>query len=226
MLVLPTVKMLPQLTEGHEAQFIIYALILLFLGVARQAEGERIWLFLRSFSNVTLVDQQIRQERSFSRLALIVFVFSLLALSVFVSLALQEHGYFREFNFTGLMLSSLVFFLLFTTARVALYSLVAWLFQLDELYQHHTFQWLLSNFVLCLFLLPLSIVYSFGPTIVAPYVIHAGLAALAIFYMMRIIRLFYAASSGHRVPLMYNFLYLCALEILPPLLVITVVSRQ
>lgn len=218
--------MIPQEILGREPEFIIYLLILLFIGVARQAEGERIGLFLRSFTSASLVDQQVRQERSFTRLALLVFVFVLLVLSVFLPHALHAHGYFPEFSFLGLMLTCLVLFLLATTGRVALYAFISWLFQMDELQQTHTFHWLLTNFILCILLLPIAILYSFGPAEIAVPIINAGLSLLVLFYVIRMVRLFYLASSTYRVPLVYNFLYLCALEILPPLLVITVVSRQ
>lgn len=213
-------------TERQETEFVILMLMLLLLGFARQTERERLSLFIRSFTNPMLADHQIRQERSFTRFALLVFVVVLASLSTFGTLALQHFDFFDDFSFIGLFATLVIGIILLTLVRTSVYSAASWLFRLAPLQQMHTFHWLLTNFILSLVLLPLSALYLFGPAGLKDLWIYAGFGALAIFFSVRVLRLFYLSSNSFRVPLMYNFLYLCALEILPLLLSIAVILRQ
>ena len=183
-------------------------------------------MFMQSFTNTTLVDQQLRQERAFSRLALIAFSSVLFILSCFITLSLRYFGYFHDFSFFGLYATLVIVLVLMTTGRVAIYSLLAWLFDLDALQQHYSFHWLLTNFILVLGLLPLSILISFGPRSLIGGEVWLGLGAILIFYFIRVLRLGSICAFQFRIPLHYNFIYICALEILPILLAMTLVSRQ
>jgi len=212
--------------EGREIEFLVLTLILLLLGITRQTERERFSLFIRSFTNPMLADQLVRQERSFTRFALLVFIITLASVSVFGALALQYLSFFEDFSFIGLFAALLIGFVLLTMVRTAVYSAASWLFALSYLQQIHTFHWLLTNFILSLMLLPFSALYFFGPANLRGLWVYGGLASLAIFFLIRVLRLFYISSNSFRVPLMYNFLYLCALEILPLLLSIAVILRQ
>jgi hypothetical protein len=217
--------MIEHLAIGRESEFIVYTLILLFVGLISHFESDRLNLFLRSFTNTNLIDQQLRQERAFSRLALLAFVIVILVISTFVVNALQYHGFFLDFSFLGLFMSVLLVLILLTTARVALYAFLAWLFDLEGLQEHHTFHWLLTNLITCSLLLPVSVVYSFGPELLRPTSISFGMIVLAVFYTIRVLRLSHISNKLFRVPLHYNFLYICALEIMPLTLVSAALLR-
>lgn len=211
--------MIEHLSTGRESEFIIYTLILLFVGFMSHFESDRMNLFIRSFTNTNLIEQQLRQERAFSRLALLAFIIVMMVISSFVVNALQFKGYFMDFSFTGLFLSVVLVLILITTARVALYAFLTWLFELEGLQEHHTFHWLLTNLIACMFLLPISMTYSFGPDSFKYWSISTGVVVLITFYAIRVFRLSYISSALFQVPTHYNFLYICALEIMPLLLV-------
>lgn len=208
------------------APYIVFLTILLTIGLARLLEGERLQLFFRSFLNTNLVDQQLRQERAFSRLAIFLFILVMMIIATYLTLYFHEIDLFLDFSFTGLFTAVIVSLAILTTFRVALYSLLAWLFNLEGLQQHHTFHWLLTNVVLCSVLLPVSIVGFYGPTIIQSVFLQVGFWVIITFYVIRILRIAYISSTDFRVPLAYNFLYICALEILPLLVIATVISRQ
>lgn len=219
-------EMIRNTVIGQEAEVLVFVLLLLLLSITRYSEETRLTLFLRSFTNANLVDQQLRQERAFSRLAILSFVIILLSTSAFIALAFHHFTLFLDFSFLGLMLFVLIGLILLTTARVALYAFIAWLFELDHLQQQHSFHWLLNNFILSLFLIPASILISFAPPLISTALVYAGLLVMSVFYTIRVLRLTSITHSSFHVPVQYNFLYICALEILPPLLVITLISRQ
>ena len=112
------------------------------------------------------MDQQLRQERAFSRLAIFLFILVMMIIATYLTLYFHEIDLFLDFSFIGLFTGVIVSLAILTTFRVALYSLLAWLFNLEALQQHHTFHWLLNNVVLCSIILPVSIVGFYGPTII------------------------------------------------------------
>lgn len=209
-----------------DAAFIIFLVILLFLGLIRTFEGERFKTFLRSLTNLNLIDQQLRQERAFSRLAILLFLLVMTVISAYLCILLQHQNLFTDFSYIGLFVSVFIALAIFTTLRVALYSLLAWVFKMELLQQHHTFHWLLTNVVLSLLLIPVSVIGLFGPPVIQGPLISFGLWLLLAFYLLRVLRVGYISSLLFRVPLAYNFLYICALEILPLCIAVVFVSRQ
>ena len=127
------------------APYVIFLIILFIFGLARQLEGDRLQLFFRSFLNTNLVDQQLRQERAFSRLAIFLFILVMMIIATYLTLYFHEIDLFLDFSFIGLFTGVIVSLAILTTFRVALYSLLAWLFNLEALQQHHTFHWLFKQ---------------------------------------------------------------------------------
>ena len=77
--------------QSNTIEFIMLGILLISIGFIRQSEGARMSLFIRSFVNESLASQQIRQERSFNRMAIPVFIISGFSVSLFVAqIAIQS----------------------------------------------------------------------------------------------------------------------------------------
>jgi len=115
--------------------------------------------------------------------------------------------------------------LLMTIGRAMVYLALAMLFGFTPQIRLINLQWLQLNFILALILLPLSITLTFGPESFEAGLIWTGLILIGLTYILRSLRLF---STAHELQasLVYNVLYLCALEILPPILVVVSILRQ
>ncbi|MEX2597311.1 MAG: DUF4271 domain-containing protein [Salibacteraceae bacterium] len=219
-------KWIERTLNSHDTEFILAAVLLLILGMMHQNERERLAVFVRSFINPSLVNQQIRQERAFNRIAIPLFFAIIFILGFFLATSFKHFGIAKDipFNSQFLLLSGIL--LLITLIRAVIYHLMGILLNLRKALQLHTTNWLLNNFILSLIILPLAIVASFAPeTIVRPFIIF-GLCIMALFYLIRSFRLFGMTQQEIQVPLFYNVLYLCALEILPPLLIVVTILRN
>lgn len=212
--------------QSNESLFIVYLLIFLLLGILRQTERERFEVFIRSFTNTHMAEQQIRQERSFVRIGSFVFLISLLVTSVFLAQAIHFAGWMLSFSFGALFSLTVVSLLLFIALRMAIYTALGWLFEVEDLQLIHTFHWLQSSFMWALFLLPVSIFYTYGSAQWHKHWMIIGLCIGLILFLIRSFRVFSAASGAYRVSLIYNIFYLCALEFLPLAVVIAVIFRQ
>lgn len=212
--------------QSNEIFFIIYVIIFLLLGILRQSERERFQVFIRSFTNANSIEQQIRQERSFLRVGIFVFLISLIITSVFLAQAMHFAGWLLSFSFGALFSLIIVGLLLFTAFRMAIYTALGWLFEVEDLQLIHTFHWLQSSFIWALILLPVSILFTFGSADWQAHWLHAGLIMGLILFLIRSLRVFSTAASGYRISVIYNIFYLCALEFLPLAVVIAVIFRQ
>lgn len=218
--------MIEQVNNSNEAAFIVYLLILLILGIAKQSEGNRLGVFLNSFFNTLLVDQQLRQERAFVRVGSFVVVISLLITSVFITQLLEYYQLSGGFSFGALLSLVIIGLLLFSAFRMAVYTAFSWLFEVENLQVLHTFHWLLSSFLWALVLLPFSVLITFGNSSWTPYLLGTGLIIGGLLFVIRTFRVFGAGISNFRISLIYNIFYLCALEILPSITLIVVIFRQ
>ena len=214
------------ITEQNDPWFILFAVLLLVLGLMRQSEGERLRIFLRSFFNPLLLSQQVRQERAYNRITVPVFGFIIFTLSAFF-LHLMDWlawelpgGFWSRFGILVILLTSA------TLLRFVVYVGFSALFDLSSVLRLHNLQWLLHNFVMAIALLPITIVVTYGPASLFTPLMFIGLSILFSTYLLRAFRLFGMTQSELHTPLLYNVLYFCALEILPPVLIAVGVWRE
>lgn len=213
-------------SDPHEIEFFLYVLILLMLGGVRMLEGQRLKTFIRSFTNPLLIDQQLREERSFNRISLVLVVIMMMIHAVFFYLCLRHFGVYGNWS-AWLLIPALMFlYFVLSAVRMAAYSGFAWVFEMGNFLNEYSYHWLLHNFLLSLALLPVSILHSFGPEAWSDILMRGGLALMGLAFILRNGRMFLIAGRTYRIPLIYNIFYLCGLEFLPLLLLITVAVRQ
>ena len=222
------VRMEPRLIvpDTNEIEFFAYLLILFLLGGVRMAEGQRLGVFLRSFWNPLLIDQQLREERSFNRISLVLIVIMMLIHALFFYLCLRHFQLYENWSAWFLIPALMLMYFVLSAIRMAAYSGFAWVFDMNDFLREYSYHWLLNNFLLGLGLLPISILHSFGPADWNDLLIKTGLILMGLAFIFRNGRMFFIAGTTYRVPLIYNIFYLCGLEFLPLLLLITVAARQ
>lgn len=224
-LALLTMKWIETIVDSYTVEFTILTLLMLVLGLIRQSEYARVALFLRSFSNASLISQQVREEKAFNRIAIPIFFLVVAIMSFFFGKMFHHFNLLVEWTFISLFFIIYAGLLILTGLRALIYFSLSELFNLGYIHRVHSFHWLLNNFILSLIILALNIVYSFGPKDTHSMLIYSGLIALFFLSIMRSIRVFALFIAEARIPLFYNVLYLCALEFLPPLIVGAAVYR-
>lgn len=215
-----------QSITDKSTEFLLILAVLMLLGILRQTDGQRLSLFIRSFINPSLLDQQVREERAFNKLAIPLFFAVLSTLSIFLSLSLERLGLLKELEFIFSFAVVAMLILALTLLRGLFYLFLAYLFDLRKVLQAHASIWLLNNFILALLILPLTIIISFGSQPFSKELSLFGIALFFTFYLIRSIRLFTLTQRENHVPLLYNVLYLCALEIMPPIIIGVAILRQ
>ena len=212
--------------QSNTIEFIMLGILLISIGFIRQSEGARMSLFIRSFVNESLASQQIRQERSFNRMAIPVFIISGFSVSLFVAQIAIQSDRFEGTHFLTAFIAVFASLSVLSAGRFAIYSGISWLFNLDKLMSIFSFNWLLNVFILALALIPISAFIAFGPKGWEYVLVQSGLMLLIGFYILRAVRMFSIVRKSFKVPLVFNLFYLCTLELLPLVIVISAISKQ
>lgn len=122
-----------------------------------------------------------------------------------------------QFSFLYLLQQISLFLLIYFLAKLLVYRFSAWLFQEGELINQYVFQLNLYSKFMGVLLLVLWILLIYSP-ISASVLFRIGLFLLLLFLTLQTLRAFVIGRSEGK-SLLLIILYLCALEILPWLLI-------
>jgi len=190
------------------------------LAYARFDNGIRLTSFMRSFFNQGLADQNVRQGKNFTRMSLPLLVVNLGTVAYILTKWWTQTANELDYSFHTYFLLVFAAVMLITAARFAFYAFLSWLFDLGPLFEKHTYTWMLNATVMSMLLLPAIVLVSFGPSDWQTLLLQLSIFLLGIFHLIRGFRIFFMLQKDGRTSLVYNIFYLCALEFLPPALVL------
>ena len=206
--------------------FLLITVLSAIVLYTRAIIGNTWTLMFRSTYNSRAVSQLMREENVMenSYSGLLVFIF-------FMSLALL---FFNIQEYLGLnSIISIPFFtyllLLFMLAaiyisKVGILYLLNIVFEKRELFNEYVIVFMNINIVMGITLIPLSLIYSYGIVISQKLILIFSVIVLLGSIILRLVRVF---ELGLRYKMKwYNIiLYLCTLEILPAILIMTVIKN-
>lgn len=193
---------------------IIFVLIL--FGWLRVGFGRFVQLAVQAAFNFYTA-KRVREESNILRSR----IFHFMNLLFFISLALFVTQWFDYQNWDLWGLNGILLFLAFFgfvivvySLRAALMAVIDFLFLAKGDFMYYTNTIFIYNRMIGLLLLPLIAVIPFIDPQVTPWLFYAGLIVIVFFYIFRIFR---GLNFGikNRLSIFYLILYLCALEILP-----------
>ncbi len=154
-----------------------------------------------------------------NRVSVFLSVFFVFTLTLFIGRILSYYGYHPSFlGKSSLPVVSLVtalFIILAYCIKFATIKLFGFIFNL----QKEASDYMLTIFLFCnalgLFMLPVVIGITFVKQVSPQVFIYSGMGIIALFLFVRIIRGLIRGLYSSEISKIYLFLYLCALEILP-----------
>ena len=121
-------------------------------------------------------------------------------------------------GFVRFIMFALVIAILFTIKMIVLWLLSS-IFKSERPAYTYIFTIFLFNMMAGLLLLPIVILTAYAPVEYRALLIKAGLIILGAIFLYRIARVFIIWTSQLRASIFYLFLYICAFEIAPLLLI-------
>lgn len=174
-----------------------------------------------SIVNLQMAKQLFREDYKlnkrvpllFSLLFIIIFSFFLQLLNTHYRLILNETSALVQYVFFITLL------LLMYTVKFTVNSIIAFITKISEVDKEYRFTVMIFNQVAAIVLFPLVVLLQFS-NLPANYILYVSLALIAMFMLFRLYRGLVISSLEQNLGVLYIFLYLCTLEILPILLLI------
>ena len=165
-------------------------------------------------------EQNSLQQRISNVLNLLFFLVS----AVFISQLLKYY----DLSFLGLnhFYSSIVVSLLYTAGvyfKALIYKTLGYLFDAGNITSEYIHNSFVINKVLALTVLPVLVAIPFVPDGITEIFIYSGVFLYTVFYLFKILRGFQIIILRNQ-SLYFSFLYLCALEIVPILIINKIIS--
>lgn len=206
--------------DNHEALFYFLVALLSYFACIRLIFGKYLDNLMTLFFRVTMRQQQIRdqllQNPLPSLLLNILFVIStgyyLALLSRYYNLVFVESFWLTLLYAIGLV--SAIYL-----AKFVVLKLTGWVFNIRSATDTYVFIVFLVNKMIGVFLLPFIILMSFPDQLLMPVLVLLSYIMLGLFLGYRFLNSFRPIRSEIKVNRFHFFLYLCAFEIAPLLLI-------
>jgi hypothetical protein len=136
-------------------------------------------------------------------------------MAVFLYVLIRSRLEFEGLNLFLLLIASVVLIYFIKHLAIMLFQKV--FTSLKEIISY-SFSVMIYNIVLGIALMPVNIFASFSSSLIAEIFIYLGLLIIVLFYLFRLFRGFLSTYSYFISSIFHYFMYLCAFEILPLLL--------
>ncbi len=197
-----------------------------FLGIIKTS-------FPRYFENIfslvfraSLKQKQIREQLLQAALpSLLLNILFVLSGGLFVFFVLQHYSLLQQFSFWWLLLYSCGVVAITYLVKYLVLRFTGWVFNMKEAAATYIFIVYLVNKLMGIFLLPVLAMLAFAPALWKPPLITAGFAIVLLFFVYRYLVSFAPVRREVKVSQFHFFIYLCAFEIAPLLLMYKVLQR-
>jgi hypothetical protein len=197
--------------------FILLCLCFALFAFINTVYKKRVLQLMKAFWVSNYSNQLVKAENVLIKQAsLLLSVLFLFSFSLF-SYQLVHHYYRNFLIYSGLELYFLIMLCLiaFYAVKLLCFTLVAVIFKADDETKEYTFNVFLINQTIGLLLFPLVALINYLPANNRAVLLFVGLLLIVSFFLFRIIKGLVSLWFSGVFSKSYLFLYLCALEILP-----------
>lgn len=207
--------------QGERWIMIAVLLLILSFAIVRNAFAKDIEFILRAFYDIRLLNQSVAGGSLFNTWPFVLMNI-LFGLSVGMYLFLVGRFFDLDYAFDGLewyLLLSISVMGLFVLKIYAL-RILGFLFEVQKIARLYISILFLTYFHAAILFLPLILAFSLSSQAYAASFLYIGLALTAILVIYQLYRISTQLLTQQSFPKLYLFIYLCALEICPILILV------
>ena len=205
--------------ENETLFYFLLALLLYFAGI-KFFFGKYVDNLATLFFRVTMRQQQIRDQLLQTPLAsLLLNILFVVCSGLYLSLIARYYEFTVFGGFWTTFLYAMGFVSAIYVGKFMILKITGWIFNISSATDTYIFIVFLVNKMIGIFLLPLIILLSFPNRYLLPVVILLSYIMLVLLFGYRFINSFRPIRSEIKVNRFHFFLYLCAFEIAPLLLI-------
>ncbi len=212
--------------EGSELFFYLLLVLFLYFALIRlifaKYLGDLFMLFFRS----TLRQQQLREQLLQSPLpSLLLNILFVLTGSLYASLLFRYNKLMPETNLWLLWLNCLLVLVVVYSGKFLVLKTMGWVLRISRATDIYLFVVFMVNKMAGIFLLPVILLLAFPEPQLLPVIISLSLFVLALLLVYRFLVSYRLIRNEIKLNLFHFFLYLCAFEIAPLLLIFKVLLK-
>ena len=217
--------------ESNDLMFYVLVGLLFYFALIKTLFGKYVNNLIAIFLRITLKQQQLREQLLQAPLpSLMLNVLFLLSGGFYASLLLDYYkSSFTENFWLQTAYCILMLALIYLTKFIVLKA-AGWIFRITKATDTYIFIVFLVNKMLGIILLPFIVLYVFQPPPVQQVLVTLSLMFIIFLFAYRYIFSFLPLKTEIKMNLLHFFIYLCAFEIAPLLLIykvlLTIVERS
>ncbi|HJU45664.1 MAG TPA: DUF4271 domain-containing protein [Chitinophagaceae bacterium] len=205
---------------GKEGPFYLLMGILLFLALIKVVFGKYMHNLFAVFFRVSLKQKQMREQLLQAPLpSLLLNILFFITGGLYATFLLQHYHLLPDVGFWWLLIYCVAALTILYLAKLLMLKLTGWIFNMRLATDTYSFIVFLVNKLLGICLLPLLLFMAFSQPAVVSVVITLSWCLVAGLFAYRYITSFGAMRKEIKVSRFHFFLYLCAFEIIPLLLI-------
>jgi hypothetical protein len=206
---------------GETWVFAIIIILILFFAILKNAFTKELGFIVQAFYSNRTLNQINKEDNLFSSWPFL-FLYLLFGFTIGMFLYLSGKYFQLEYNYRGfewfLVLSGLVIGLF--TLKIFVLKILGFFFGVQKLVKEYVTILYLSYFNSALIFLPLILAYSLTPNRYAGIFSYIAILCIIVVFVFQFLRAGTSVVSNYHFSKFYLFIYLCALEICPVLILI------
>jgi lysylphosphatidylglycerol synthetase-like protein (DUF2156 family) len=211
--------------RGKDGLFYILAGLLFFFALIKLLFGKYVGNLLGLVFRGSLRQKQIREQLLQTPLpSLFLNIFFVLVAGLYIFFLLQHYQTMPDKGFWLLLSYCVIAIGLIYLVKFLVLKFIGWVFNIREAADTYIFIVFLVNKLLAIFLLPLLIVMTFSISSWANVLLTLSYIMVVVFFAYRYIVSFAPVRREVKVSQFHFFMYLCAFEIIPLLLIYKILS--
>ena len=172
------------------------------------------------FFKVTMRQQQIREQLLQTPLAsLMLNILFVISAGLYLAFLSRYYQFADDLSFRLLIIYSIIFVALIYLGKFLFLKIIGWLFGVQKATDMYIFIVFMVNKMLGIFLLPILVLLAFPHPVLHPIVVVLSLFLVGFLFAYRFFISFKPVRSEVKINRFHFFLYLCAFEIAPLILI-------
>lgn len=201
--------------------FLILFAAFVWLYVSNRKKLEQV---VKDFYQTRFTNQNKRDEFFIgSRISIFLSTFFVFTITIFITQVIAFYDITVNTTYSLPIVIAILIIIVYGLKFLAI-ALLGAVFQVQRKAKEYITSIFLFCNVLGLFMLPLVVCLTFMRQVPSAVFIYAGIALIAFFILIRMVRGAYIGLKSPKISKIYLFMYLCALEILPIILMVKIFS--
>jgi hypothetical protein len=206
--------------RSYDGLFYLLVGMLFFFAIIKLVFGKYLGNLLTLFFRISMRQQQIREQVLQSPLpSLLLNLLFVLSGGLYGSFLLQYYHYGAADQVWVFFLYGALFLAVIYLIKFIFLKITGWIFNIQGPVETYLFIVFMTNKIIGIFLLPFLVILSFSSPLISLVCITLSAIMIGIFYIYRVISSYKTLTKEIKISGLHFFLYLCAFEIAPLLLI-------